>query len=191
MTKDLNQAYGERLPALPASLSARGVALRRETEADVPFLRHLYVSVRWEELAQTGWPDEGKVAFLADQFALQCQHYATHYHDAVFALVLQDGRPIGRLYLFRGHHDLRIVDVSLLPECRGGGIGALLLEAIFAEARAESKTVSIHVEKFNPAQRLYHRLGFREISESGPYRLMEWRPDASTTTPVEVSCPPS
>jgi hypothetical protein len=35
--------------------------------------------------------------------------------------------------------------------------------------------VSIHVEKFNPAQNLYRRLGFREAGEDGPYWRMEWR----------------
>src|SRR5256885_17004518 len=39
------------LLALPATLVDQGFALRPETEADVPFLRRLYASTRWEELA--------------------------------------------------------------------------------------------------------------------------------------------
>ena len=42
------------------------------------------------------------------------------------------------------------------------------------EAAAAGKTLSIHVEKNNPARRLYDRLGFREINDVGVYLLMEW-----------------
>ena len=37
--------------AMPATLAQQGFVLRPESEADVPFLRQLYVSTRWEELA--------------------------------------------------------------------------------------------------------------------------------------------
>jgi predicted GNAT family acetyltransferase len=39
-------------------------------------------------------------------------------------------------------------------------------------------TVSIYVEHFNPAKRLYHRLGFIEIGENGVYHLMRWEAPA-------------
>jgi len=35
------------------------------------------------------------------------------------------------------------------------------------------------VERFNPALRLYQRLGFRHVEDQGPYYLMEWRPGAT------------
>ena len=56
---------------------------------------------------------------------------------------------------------------------RHHGIGTALLEAVIAEARAAGKTATISVEKFNPAQRLYRRLGFREIAEEGVHWVME------------------
>jgi hypothetical protein len=34
------------------------------------------------------------------------------------------------------------------------------------------------VEKFNPALRLYKRLGFFETSDEGVHLAMEWRPPA-------------
>ena len=49
-------------------------------------------------------------------------------------------------------------------------MGDLLVEA----ARA-NVTVFIHVEKNNPALRLYDRLGFRAIEDKGVYLFMEWR----------------
>ena len=44
-----------------------------------------------------------------------------------------------------------------------------------AEAAAVGKALTIHVERFNPALRLYERLGFRTIEDKGVYQLMEWR----------------
>lgn len=166
--------------ALGDALRARGVALRSETEADQDFLCRLYVSVRWEELLPLAdWSDLQKLDFLSQQFAAQTAHYRNAYGGSEFAIIERHGQPIGRIYLFRGRHDIRIIDISLMPEARGQGLGTLILQAVFAEAvAAGGKTVSIHVEVYNPAQRLYQRLGFTRIGESGPYHLMEWRPPA-------------
>jgi predicted GNAT family acetyltransferase len=68
------------------------------------------------------------------------------------------------------------MDIALLPDFRGAGLGTALLAGLFAEATAAGKTVTIHVEGFNPARRLYERLGFRQIGEHGVYHLMEWTP---------------
>ena len=166
------------LLAMPARLAARGFVLRAESEADVPFLRRLYVSTRWEELAPLiDWSEAQKVAFLESQFAAQRHHYLTYYEGSAFEVLEAGGVPAGRLYLDRQSDKLLIVDISLLPEWRRQGIGTALIEAVFAEARTAGKAVDIAVEKFNPAQRLYRRLGFREHAEEGPYWFMRWRPD--------------
>jgi ribosomal protein S18 acetylase RimI-like enzyme len=84
-----------------------------------------------------------------------------------------DGRPAGRLYVGRWPQTIRIVDIALLPEHRGVGVGTRLLGGLLAEADAAGKPVSIHVERFNPAMRLYRRLGFEELEDKGVYVLME------------------
>jgi predicted GNAT family acetyltransferase len=68
------------------------------------------------------------------------------------------------------------MDIALLPEFRGAGLGTALLADLFAEATAAGKTLTIHVEEYNPARRLYERLGFRKIGEHGVHHLMEWTP---------------
>lgn len=162
--------------AVPAALVEQGVALRPQTEGDVPFLSRLYVSLRWAEVLRVPhWDDVARLAFLRDQYRLQHSHYTTHYTRSDFLIIEQDGQPVGRLLLDRGHpRDLRVVDIALLPETRGRGIGTAFLIAVQEEARAEGKKVSIHVEQENPAKRLYGRLGFRDVSLTGPYWLMEW-----------------
>lgn len=165
--------------ALPAELVARGIVLRGETLDDIPFLQQLYVSVRWDELLQVPWPDEAKVEFLLSQFALQYTHYSTHYTETDFGVLELGGNPIGRLYLHRSRSDVRIVDISLLLEWRQSGIGTALLQAVSKEAAAEGRSVSIHVEKFNPALRLYERLGFQKAEDKGVYWMMVWQAEAA------------
>jgi ribosomal protein S18 acetylase RimI-like enzyme len=47
---------------------------------------------------------------------------------------------------------------------------------------------SIHVERFNPAQRLYTRLGFRPVAEAGSvYLLLERAPVAAANQAKNAS----
>ena len=150
-----------------------GVALRPATDADLPFLARLYASTREEELAGVDWPQEQKDAFVRQQFEAQHAWYREQYAGASFDVVEVDGEPAGRLYVDRWPREVRIVDISLLPAHRGRGLGGALLAALFAEADAAGKPVSVHVERFNPALRLYGRLGFVFREDKGVYVLLE------------------
>lgn len=152
----------------------RAIQLRPVEPEDVEFLRVLYASTREEELAVTGWGDERKQAFCRMQFDAQTAHYREHYPAAEYAVIECGGERSGRLYVSRGVTDIRIMDLALLPEWRGGGIGTKLLTELQGEAAANGKRLSIHVEKFNPALRLYERLGFRAEEDRGVYLLMSW-----------------
>lgn len=162
------------------------VALRPIGPEDMPFLLRLYRSTREEELAMVvDWSDEQKDWFILMQFNAQHTWYQEHYVGATFDVVLVDGEPAGRLYVHRREKEIRLVDISFLPELRGRGLGTGLLRDLCAEAEAAGKPLTIHVEKYNPAMRLYERLGFSRIDETGPYDLMEWRPATapSSNTP--------
>ena len=148
------------------------VTLRPATDADAPFLRDVYASTRTEELAQVDWTDEQKAAFLSSQFAAQDAHYRG-YPGATFEVVLVDGQPVGRCYVARWAEELRVVDISVLPEHRGQGIGRELLGDLLAEAARTGVKVSVHVEKLNRARTLYERLGFVEVEDTGVYLRME------------------
>jgi ribosomal protein S18 acetylase RimI-like enzyme len=170
--------------ALPPSLIARGFALRPEIEADIPFLRRLYASTRAMELALTNWTDAQKLAFADSQFGFQRHHYRTYYPATEWGVLEDNGVPMGRLYLERRVTALLVIDIALLPEWRGRGIGTALMQWVCAQARSAGKSVTVVVEKYNRAQTLYRRLGFREISDEGVYWDMEWHPAAEELTGV-------
>lgn len=142
--------------------------------SDLPFLAQVYASTRTEELALAPWSEAGKQAFLASQFQAQHAHYQRYYPDADWLVVSCDGNDIGRLYLERWPTQHRIIDIALLPAHRGRGFGEALLRDLMDEAAAAGRAVSIHVEKNNPAMRLYRRLGFATEEDKGVYDLMRW-----------------
>jgi ribosomal protein S18 acetylase RimI-like enzyme len=159
-------AWAERPPNL---------RLRPIVDSDAQFLCDLYASVRSAEMALVDWPEETKRQFLADQFALQHRHYEKVYVGADFLLIEVDGLPIGRIYVYRSTGEIRLMDIAVIPNRRGRGIGSALLHELMHEARASGSEITLHVEPENPAQRLYARLGFRLKEHRGVYDFLGWR----------------
>lgn len=155
------------------------IKLRPIKSDDKPFLYRLYASTREQELAIVDWSEAQKDAFLRMQFNAQDQHYRQHYSAASFDLIVLDDEPIGRLYLARWPNEFRIVDIALLPQWRNQGIGSRILRDILQEAQEAGLPVSIHVECFNPALRLYYKLGFEKIADKGVYYLLKKAPESS------------
>lgn len=154
------------------------VELRPVEPGDEELLFRVYASTRAEELAVVPWDEARKDAFLRAQFGAQDRWYREHYTRARYDVVLIDGEPAGRLYVHRGAEEIRIVDIAFLPEHRGSGAGTSLLRDLLAEADASGKRVTIHVERLNPALRLYERLGFSVAEDKGVYLFLE-RPAAT------------
>ena len=176
------------MTALPhPMLSAETVTLRRICEADGEQLFAIYAATRTEELAQVDWDDAQKERFLRMQFDAQRTFYEREYPGANFQLILVVGEVAGRLYVHRREREIRIMDIALLPGHRGRGIGTRLLNDILAEGDRTARPVTIHVESFNPALRLYERLGFEKIASNGVYHLLERK--SSIDDPDEVELP--
>jgi ribosomal protein S18 acetylase RimI-like enzyme len=150
------------------------VTLQSVDASDEAHLFGVYASTRFEELAQVAWDDSQKEGFLQMQFEAQWKFYKSEYPGAEFQVILVDGQRAGRLYVHRRESEIRIMDIALLPKFRGRGVGTALLRDILAEGQRTSRRVTIHVETFNPAQRLYERLGFRRVASNGVYHLLEW-----------------
>lgn len=151
-----------------------GLHLRPITDDDMGFLTALYRSTREDELNRVPWSEADKQAFIEMQFAAQHSHYQKHYPDALWLVIEQAGRPIGRLYLECWGREHRIIDIALMPAARGRGIGHAVLQDVMDEAARAGKQVGIHVEKTNRAMTLYHRLGFQRTEDKGVYDLMIW-----------------
>jgi ribosomal protein S18 acetylase RimI-like enzyme len=158
---------------LPASIGYRSVV-----SADLPLLFEIYRHTRLHELDVIDWNAEQQQDFLQMQFEAQRRHYRQAYGDDDFLLILLDNTAIGRLYVGHWKEEIRIIDISLLPQFRGVGIGTRILSDIIEQAKRQHKFVSIHVEKNNPALRLYQRLGFVAVADTG----VHWRMHRQTVS---------
>lgn len=163
------------LVRIPSDLAAKGIALRPEAPEDDPYLLALYRTTREAELDQVeDWSPEQKQAFVEMQFNAQRHHYRHALNNVAFDVIERGGTPIGRLYTQELQTTLHIIDILIDPADRGAGLGAALLQGLIDCAHAVGKVVSIHVEIYNPARRLYDRLGFVQVGEDkGIYIEME------------------
>ncbi|WNG62784.1 GNAT family N-acetyltransferase [Archangium gephyra] len=113
------------------------------------------------------------------QWLAQKRGYEARYSSEGHCVLEHEGRPVGRLWVVRGEHELRLVDVTLLPAYRGSGLGTSVLRTLQEEAAAAGKPLRLHVMRNNPALRLYTRLGFTPVGGAepdAPHVALEWVP---------------
>lgn len=154
--------------------TADSVTLRPAQPEDEAFLFLLYRDTRAEEMAVWGWSEAQQQAFLSLQFRARNLAYSA-YPNVEHSIILKAGQPIGRLLISGKEDEIRLVDVALLAEARSQGIGAKLIAELFEQAARENKPVRLHVEKSNRALRLYQRLGFQVLEDTGTQFFMECR----------------
>ena len=130
---------------------------------DEPFLRSLYASTREDELSQVEWAENQKRAFLGMQFEAQHRYYQEQFSHATFLIIMVLDEPIGRLYIDRRREEIRLIEMSLVPEYRNRGIGTAMLGELLEEAARDGLPVHLHVDSFSPAHRLYRRHGFADV----------------------------
>ena len=150
------------------------VAVRRGTAEDAPSLARL----RWRwRIEERGEPGGDRDAFL-DYFATwTIDHLATH----VPFVAEVDGRLAGMAFLAISDRvpsparmDRRTGDVQsvyVVPDLRGRGVGAQMMEAIRRYAQ-DRELVFVSVHSADRAVRFYQRWGFGESD-----RWLLWRPD--------------
>lgn len=150
------------------------VRLRPVVPDDERFVYQVYEGVRGAELAAMGWGETQRELFLKMQLKARDQSYPMYYAELSDSIILFGNQRAGRLIVSRSEEAIRLIDISLLPEYRGRGIGTALIKALFAEADETKRAVRLQVEKTNPqAQRLYERLGFRVVGENQTHVQME------------------
>ena len=84
-------------------------------------LLRVYGSTREEEIAMVvDWTDEQKDAFVRSQFEAQHAWYQDHYQGARSTSSWSTGCRPGGSTSIAGDREIRLVDITLLPEFRAG-----------------------------------------------------------------------
>ncbi len=120
-------------------------------------------------------------AFIFDAFTLAMREYvewAWGWDDAVQREAIRKQLAAGMLRVIcvgdqsagvilvedREDH-LWVRMIFLLPAFQRQGIGAAVLEEVWARARSVGKSLGLRVIRINPARQLYEKLGFRVVAE--------------------------
>lgn len=152
------------------------ITLRPVTAGDREFLIAVFAAAREIELSMVPWSGEQKTAFVIHQLDAQVAHYTERFPDAEHDIVLQNGVPVGRLYIHRRADEIAILDLSVEPGHRGLGIGTHIISSIIGEAAASKRIVGVSVEPYNPSRHLFVKLGFTVVSDDGVNLRLEWHP---------------
>lgn len=155
------------------------IRLRPATAEDESFLLAVYASTRAEEMALVAWNAVQQDSFVRMQFSAQRASYAAQFPNAEHSIIVEDERDIGRMMVDRSGGKILLIDVALLPQFRGAGIGSALLQQLLDEASRIHQPILLHVDKSNRALRLYQRLGFAIAGENDIYVEMIWKPTAA------------
>ena len=156
-----------------------GVSLRPVGRDDEAFLREVFTSTRPDIMGHSGLTEAQKKGLVEMQFNAQDSQYRANYPGAEFMVIEHKGQGVGRLYIHRLEKEIRIMDIAILPEFRGEGMGTLILNDLIDESIDSKRVLTIHVEKNNPAMSLYERLGFEAEKEVGLHIFMSRRPAAN------------
>ena len=110
---------------------------------------------------------------LANQFEARKTHYARVFPDAVYWVLEADGIPVGYEVILDGK-EIHLIDIAICPKHQNHGIGTAQMQRLMEQAAMKRKSIILSVEIFNPARRLYDRLGFQEYEDFGIYKRMRW-----------------
>ena len=144
-------------------------ALRPAAPADADFEHALYASTR-DDLRPLG--PEVFDGLVGMQFRAQTMSIRLEHPDAERKIVLVENSPVGRLIIDGAGDHIEVIDVALLPQYRGHGIGTSLLRGVLAQADRMGRAIMLHVEKQSRAVRLFDRLGFVICGDVGMYFAM-------------------
>ena len=145
---------------------------------DEDFLKDLYFSTR-DDLNLLPLDEPQKQMLITMQYSAQKQQYALQFPGASHDLILCGQVPAGRLFVNREAGKIYLVDIALLAEYRGKGIGTAIMNDLVEEAGNSGAVLSLHVMKTNPAARLYIRMGLAVTADDGFYLEMKKFPTAN------------
>lgn len=155
---------------------AEGIALRDAGPEDAAFLARLYAETRRQEVSAWGWPPQQQEWFLQMQFDAQRRSYQASFPEAQDRIILCGDKPIGHVLTSDENGSIRLIDIALVEEERGQGIGTSLLRSLMQECLKNDRALHLQVAQGNPAMRLYQRLGFESAGGDAVYLRMEWKP---------------
>jgi GNAT superfamily N-acetyltransferase len=114
---------------------------------------------------------------LQMQFTAQQLGYGAQFPGASHEIILVDGERAGQVRWAELAHEIRIIDISLLPRFRRHGAATSVYRSIVSRARARGKPTCASVARLNGVSLAFHqRLGFTVAGETDTHFLLTTGP---------------
>lgn len=155
------------------------LTVRAADDGDQAFLKQLYASTR-DDLRLMPADPAFVDSLIVMQQNIQVIGYRNAYPEAEYLVLESQGEAIGRIVVHTGTDELRLVDISLLPQARGKGFGTAILRALQKSALQKNLPLALSVRRDNTqARRLYLTLGFQLVSGDELSEQLKWHRDGS------------
>ena len=163
--------------ACMAMVNPADISLRPAAAGDEPFLKRVHRTARHWEFASLLRSGEAELYHktMEQQYDSQHRFYFARYDKAQYGIIQWTDKAIGRLYVDYSDDEVRVLDIAILPDFRGRGIGRIVMTGLCLEAATRRKPVRLCVHYLSRALRFYRQLGFLQIGVEGPSYVMEWR----------------
>lgn len=159
-----------------------GLALRPERPDDEELIFRIFVASKALEFDGMPMPQFQKDFLLKQQHVSQLYNWRHTYPSLEQWIIECGGEPVGRLIFSNLPDQIILHDLAMLPGRLGVGGGRIVIkDVIFAEAVRCGKIARASVAAYNPARRLYARLGVTELPPHPPGSPMiplQWTPPA-------------
>lgn len=163
-----------------SQLSDARFTLRLAEPSDEPFLFELFASTQGQQFYLLPLEEAQRDALIRMQFEAQRTSYQQQYPGSEHFLILVEEQPAGRFWVNESAEEINVIDIVLLPNYRGRGIGRELLEQVIGKADGAGKAVRLFVDRGNArALDLYRSLGFEVCGELAFYLEMRRAPRVS------------
>jgi GNAT superfamily N-acetyltransferase len=148
----------------------------RDDEADRAFLYALFVARKAADMAAMPIGAAAKDFLLSAQYRSMTATYRHEFPNARWEVVELMGEPVGRLVTDVGDRCVTYVDIALLPQAQGRGLGTRLMTSALEEPRRLGLPARVNVLEQNVASlKLWDRLGFVREGGSRPFVRLGWR----------------
>jgi ribosomal protein S18 acetylase RimI-like enzyme len=127
---------------------------------DMEFLWELNNLVMKDYVTQTwGWDEDW-----------QRQYFFKNFDKNTGEILVFDNTDIGFYRVIEEQNETFLVSILILREFQRKGIGTKLIQELIL---LKTKPIRLQVLKVNPAQNLYKRLGFKQVSETETHLIMK------------------
>ena len=140
------------------------VALRPATQQDSGFAFNVKKAALGEYVRETyGW-DEDEQRRLHEQ----------GFRASATRIIMAQGQDIGLVAIHEADDRIHLLQLFLLPEAQGKGIGSQVLDQMLGEANRVHRPVILRVLKCNPrAKAFYERHGFTLVGQTETHYNIE------------------